>query len=71
MITQFIPHGDEPKAAPEQIGDEVMRLRSENNALKALLREALPTINVDMADAWRTGLKQRIEFALSVKANTP
>lgn len=30
MTTEFIPHSDEPKEAPEQIVDELMRLRSEN-----------------------------------------
>lgn len=30
MITEYIPHAVEPKEAPEQIGDELIRLRSEN-----------------------------------------
>lgn len=45
--------------------DLCSKFERENNALKTLLREALPTIDADMADAWKTGLKQQIESALA------
>lgn len=41
-------------------------MERENTELRSLLREALPTIDGDMADAWRTGLKQRISDCLKL-----
>jgi predicted PP-loop superfamily ATPase len=40
-MKELIPHADEPKEQPEQITDEVIRLRREN----ARLREALERAN--------------------------
>ena len=40
IMKELIPHADEPKEQPEQIGDEVIRLRHE----KAQLREALQSL---------------------------
>ena len=33
-MKELIPHADEPKEQPEQIGDEVIRLRRENARLE-------------------------------------
>ena len=33
-MKELIPHADEPKEQPEQIGDEVIRLRRENARLR-------------------------------------
>ena len=44
----------------------IKELESYNALMRELLREALPTIDGDMADAWRTGLKQRISDCLKL-----
>lgn len=72
MIAYCGPHHTPPHEYPQSC-----RLQDEENArwiaaapariaaLEELLREALSTIDGEMADAWRTGLKQRIESALA------
>lgn len=45
---------------------KVERLERENARMIELLREAIPTIDGDMADAWRTGLKQHISDCLKL-----
>lgn len=45
MITEYIPHDDEPKEAPEQIFEEVMRLRSENARLRCAIQTAIDYVN--------------------------
>ena len=59
IMKELIPHADEPKERPEQITDEVIRLRRE----KARLREALQSL-VDWGNTLPeiASEKQRAEY---------
>lgn len=56
--------GHETREA-ELTQSDIREVLRENAELRELLRESLPTIDGDMADAWRTGLKERISTALA------
>lgn len=60
ILNRWFSHSCETVSA-----DFARELERGNAHLRELLREALPTIDGDMADAWRTGIKQRIESALA------